>query len=366
MKNKKIYLEFIRAFSMLLVIFNHTGTRGFFLFSIATDSIFYPFYLFISVACKVAVPLYWMISGALLLPREESIKRVYQHRVLRMVLVLVVFSLFYYAKRGFYQQRGFALIYAFLITLYTDRFSNAFWFIYSYIGMLMMLPLLRKMVKALPRSYFLYLFILVFSLRGVLPIIEYLGSTLPAQIGLDLNTELNVFSLNQHIAQNLFSQSVLYFIAGYYFDSFISTHEITRRGSVRWICAGFIAIIITCLMTHYKIQVTGLSSEGVAQTFYNNLICIPTFAIFYCTRWFFLNHQITGAIQKAIQSLGSCAFGIMLCEEALRSDLDFIYKALAPKLHRLPACLIWVLAVYSCGYAITLCMKRIPGLKKII
>ncbi len=62
-KERKIYLELIRGFSMLLVIFNHTGTRGFFLFSIANDSVLYPFYLFISVACKIAVPLYLMISG---------------------------------------------------------------------------------------------------------------------------------------------------------------------------------------------------------------------------------------------------------------------------------------------------------------
>lgn len=57
MKEKKLHLELIRALAMLLVIFCHTGTRGFVLYGVAQQSAFYPVYLFLSVAGKVAVPL---------------------------------------------------------------------------------------------------------------------------------------------------------------------------------------------------------------------------------------------------------------------------------------------------------------------
>lgn len=104
--SRKLYLDLIRAVSIFLVIFNHTGIKGFMLYSVATQSPLYPFYMFLSVACKPAVPLFWMVSGALLLPKEESIGRVYRHRVLRMVIVLVLFSAIYYGWQIFLRGGG--------------------------------------------------------------------------------------------------------------------------------------------------------------------------------------------------------------------------------------------------------------------
>ena len=368
-KDKKIYLELIRAFSMLLVIFNHTGTKGFFLFSIANDSVFFPFYCFISVACTMAVPLYWMISGALLLPKDESIKQVYLHRVLRMILVLVIFSFAYFIRELVKEPRqiGPGLISYFFVKLYTDRFATAFWFIYAYIGILLVLPFFRKLVKVMPRNYFYYLFLLVLFFRGALPILEYLASTFPAKIGLPFNTDLKIHSLNRYVTNNVFSQAVLCLFGGYYFDHLLTEQEITKKGVLKWLAAGFIAIVITCCMTQYKMILTGIVKEGKAQTFYKNLICLPTFAVFYFVRFLFQEHHFSDKVKKIILCFGQCAFGIMLCEKALREELMFIYEALVSAMHHsLPACIIWVLIIYLSSFAVTLCLKRIPGIRLLI
>lgn len=47
------------------------------------------------ISCNTAIPLFWMVFGSLL-PKEESIRYVYRHRVLRMVLILALFPLFQY------------------------------------------------------------------------------------------------------------------------------------------------------------------------------------------------------------------------------------------------------------------------------
>ena len=367
-KKKKVYLELIRALAMLLVIFNHTGNRGFFLFSVSTDSILYPLYLFLSVGCKIAVPLYWMVSGALLLPKEESIKKVYTHRVLRMIIVLVVFSIPYFIINLVNNGQPFGLnsIASFFITLYTDKFASAFWFIYAYIGMMMMLPFLRKLVKAMSKRYFVYLFLMIICFKGVLPILEYLVSTLPARLGASFNTDMKIFSINSNVVINMFTQAVMFFIGGYYFDSVLEKKDLTKKNALKWLGAGFIAIVISCLMTHYMITLTGRMNEGDAQTFYDNLISIPTFAVFYFLRYFLQKHKATGDLKKVILSFGKCAFGIMLCEKALRDYLVIIYDSLEPKISKLPACFVWVLAVYLSGYIITLILKRIPGIKKLI
>ena len=197
-KKKKLYFEFIRAVSMLMVIFNHTGTKGFFLFTQKMDSPLYPFYLFISIACKVGVPPYWMISGALLLPKDESIKKVYLHRVLRMVIVLIIFSLPYFVLDVIENNKdiGLELVGEFFLKLYTKKHATAFWFIYAYISMLMMLPVLRMLVRAMPRKYFQYLFLLVLLLLGVLPIVEYIASTFPSYMGLAHGAKLKIHSIS--------------------------------------------------------------------------------------------------------------------------------------------------------------------------
>lgn len=72
-KSKILYLEALRILSIFFVIFNHTASNGFFLFSTykSTD-IQYWVYLFISIFCKFSVPMFFAISGALMLGKDEN------------------------------------------------------------------------------------------------------------------------------------------------------------------------------------------------------------------------------------------------------------------------------------------------------
>lgn len=361
-KKKVVYLEFIRALAIFLILFYHTGTRGCFLFTVMQGSALYPVYMFLSIASKPAVPLFWMVSGSLLLPKEESIRYVYRHRVLRMVLVLVLFSFFVYLFMIYKDLDAFDFPY-FLARLYTDYFAPAYWFLYSYIGMMMMLPLLRRLVKSMTKNHFLYLFLLIFIMRGVMPILQYLVSTIPAVMAA---TDNNALVMNGYFTSNLFSRDVFYFIAGYYFGCTLKDEDLNRKHALAWTCAGIFAMIITCLMTQYKINITGVAHEDAVETFYNNLNAIPTFAIFYNARWFFSRRSIPAAVERVIIYLGSCAFGIMLCEEALGIQLDPLYYYIKPFFPRLLTCLIWITAIYLAGLLITTVLKRIPGIRKLI
>ena len=71
-KKKTVYLEFIRALAIILVLFYRTGTWGCFLFTVRQGSALYPVYMFLSIASKPAVPLFWMVSGSLLLRKRRA------------------------------------------------------------------------------------------------------------------------------------------------------------------------------------------------------------------------------------------------------------------------------------------------------
>lgn len=70
-KGKKLHIEFLRFFCIWLVMFTHTSTAGFSLYLLRPESFFFPFYIAVPFWVKTAVPIFFMISGALLLKRKN-------------------------------------------------------------------------------------------------------------------------------------------------------------------------------------------------------------------------------------------------------------------------------------------------------
>lgn len=64
MKKEKVYLEYLRIIACALVIYNHLS--GWTLY-IITDGIPQYIYMILSVITKINVPIFFMITGALLL-----------------------------------------------------------------------------------------------------------------------------------------------------------------------------------------------------------------------------------------------------------------------------------------------------------
>ena len=90
MKEKNYNLELIRLISFILVIVIHVTnyfcraygeiTQGEYVFSLALDT-----------AARVSVPCFFMISGALLLGRQEPLRK-HVRRLARFLIVLAVWS----------------------------------------------------------------------------------------------------------------------------------------------------------------------------------------------------------------------------------------------------------------------------------
>lgn len=69
-QKRKTYIDVLRIMGTLMIMFNHTSTFGFALYTVRTQGILYWLYLFLAILVKVAVPIFFMISGGLLLERE--------------------------------------------------------------------------------------------------------------------------------------------------------------------------------------------------------------------------------------------------------------------------------------------------------
>ena len=139
-KVKILYIEILRIIAAFFVIYNHTGNDGFFLFSICdVGSIQFWIYMAISIFFKFAVPVFFMISGALLLARkDESLKDLYCKRIFKIVIILFAFSALNYFIE-LHNLKTQIVLKDFLIRLYSDKLKVYLWYLYSYISFLVSL-----------------------------------------------------------------------------------------------------------------------------------------------------------------------------------------------------------------------------------
>ena len=93
-KQRKIYFDLIRIVAIFLVLFTHTHELGSKLYTLREGDFVRLFYITLDCVRTINNPLLFMISGALLLGRDESVGQVCKKRILRFVIVLFVFHIF--------------------------------------------------------------------------------------------------------------------------------------------------------------------------------------------------------------------------------------------------------------------------------
>ncbi len=172
---RKIHIDVLKILAILLVIFIHTGNEGFLAYQRQENLLIQILQLFFASFSKIAVPLYFMCSGALLLGKEETIQKLWKKRVLKYIIITIVFTIIYYIFLSIHDNSLIDLGWI-LKTMYsssTFSFSGSYWFLYSYIAFLIMLPILRIIAKYMTREVMIYLLVLYGIFNGILPILEF-------------------------------------------------------------------------------------------------------------------------------------------------------------------------------------------------
>ena len=131
-----------------------------------------------------------MVSGALLLERNEDVETVLKQRVCRMVLALILASGVVYSINDIdtisANSSSSLLLMDFIRKLLSNTISGsgAYWYLYSYIGFLCVLPLLQRMAKNMNKQEF-----------AVIMVVHFINSSFFPLLNVFLN-KLNVDSLS--------------------------------------------------------------------------------------------------------------------------------------------------------------------------
>ena len=305
-QNKSIYIEILRIFAIFWVVFDHTGDWGYTLFTKYTEnSLKYWIYLGFTIFCKVAVPIFFAISGALMLgKKEEPLKKIWKKKILKFFLILFVFSAIYYLVSCINKSKSIDLSY-FFKTFYTSRVKVHLWYLYLYIAYLMVLPFLRSLVENLETKYFYYMLGIVLVFDSIIPTIDFL--LWKGKSGIYENI----------VPAWIFSKIVMYPIIGYFLHNKIEIKKSKIIIPVLWIINIF-CIVATVFLVNYQSNLLGKNSESKYQTF----TWINCITIFLTAKVIFEKITLPQSIKKIIISFGASTFGIYLIHLLILNQID--------------------------------------------
>ena len=299
--NNKIWIDYLRAISTIAVIFIHVSGIGVISLNIETKSwLVANFYDSVSRFC---VPVFFMISGSLLLNKDYKLKEFFIKRGLRILPPLFFWSIIYFI----FHNKGFLLnnfdFIIFLKKIIRSLLSVGNYhlrFVYILIGLYLCVPILRIWIKNSPESYLKYF--LVIWLFSTLYKIPSMSVYLPK------------------IDISYFSGYLGYMILGYFL--YIKKNKNTYLYLILFI----VSLGFTTLGTYYFSIRNGFFYEY----FYNYLslnIIIASSSIFL----FFKNVSINiSGLDSVIKVISKYSFGVYLVHALIlmllsKLDIDMFY-----------------------------------------
>lgn len=349
-KNIKSHIEFLRSIFIFGVVYIHLYTHP----ETNNEWVICGNYV-AGYLAKLAVPIYFMITGALLIPKEEDFKSFIFRRVTKAISLMI---LFFAIQVIFLVYKGmtftpFTLSVTFIRFLFNDyHLCPVNWFFYTYFSLILLLPFIRILAKSIPKQLYFYLFSLQFVFCAVAPAVFTIlfhkkGFFYTSGCTNDLTAPYSTL------------YGIFYMILGYYLEN---RCQISKRLIMLLALASSISLIVVCTL-----QMT--YNEGSSGTLINPLGFQPIFTafIYITTKNFFTSHHLPAILNRIIIIVGSVAFSVMLTENIFRELLLNCLNVSSIELMQHFALKI-ELCITTClfGFSVGIIMKRIPILNKFI
>lgn len=345
---RKIYMDVLRILAIFMVLYNHQPTYTYFLEAQHHGIIYFCTMIF-SIICKSAPPLFFMISGALLLKKDEEISFIWKHRISRIVIVMVIAAV--WSAR--------AVLVGDIRSIF-QCLGNSNWYLFAYLTYLILLPFIRPMIRGMNRNAVKLFFVLAFLVYPISGIMAGLG------------------------AQNQFSYYMVYFtsdwpskcwhlmfpILGYYLanDEYFTAQKNEKKNLVVLIIATLLNLLCGAVMMIFDVKNSGGANLEMIRQFF---ILAPTCLIFYACKLTFdrIQDKVPAVLSKLIVMLSSATFGVYLLEVYTPISHD-IYNAIGPRIvNYVGVYLSYLLPIFVslCVYTIIiLILKKIPYVKKLL
>lgn len=337
-KGRILYLDILRILAIFLVLFTHTGTRGNHVWTI-TES---PFERNISLIADcfrcIQTQLFMMISGALLLGKAEPWNVVYKKRIPRILVVLLISSVFYYLFWGY--DGGVPDM---LLMIYTSQTDTPLWYLYYYISLLLVLPFMRKMAQGMDEGEFrLFVFLSFFSL-SVLPM---------------LYTNFGIPHMNSQLSFWFCITGIVYCFTGYYLSK-------RNLNTLIIIILGSVALGFLLLGSYTNLKIWNENDNSLTEAGYGMATYPLAVFVFAATKKIRFE-KLPDKIKTMIKTIGECVFGIYIFGDVLLVSFRPFYDAIVQYMSPLIAVNFYLIVIVTIGTIGVYILRKVPLVRKYI
>ena len=181
------WIDLARVIATILVICIHCGTPYFISASPAVSSSDRFFACLVASIARICIPLFFLISGFLLLKPDLDPEPFYRKRFRRLLIPWAFWSVIYLLVRIFLQKNRISVLSA-LRLIYTGHVFYHLWFLYALAGLYLALPFLAPLTEAGKTNRLCWFAGLAMLLGSVLPAFAQLAQFLtgyPFYCGVD-------------------------------------------------------------------------------------------------------------------------------------------------------------------------------------
>ncbi len=299
-----------------------------------------------------AVPIFVMLSGALLLPQAESFRDFFKKRLRRILVPFIAWTAFYLLWQKFFYEPSLGFQEA-VRRAACGEVHFHLWFLYLITGLYLLVPFLRVFTAHATRRGLFYFLGLCFFVASLVPFWENLDA-------LFFHTGLR-FRIPLEAAQGFTG----YFLLGFVLlrgskPSFLPVADLVRLG--------------TFLVCFFGSGWVVFHAGRFPALFYDNLA--PNVVLYAASCFMIIKETVTrlepkwnAGVKRAFGGLSAASFGIYLVHPVFidifnHGRLGFTLTAQMG--HPAWSIPVTALAIYACSYLTVLAIRKVPLLRATV
>lgn len=336
-------LDVLRVLATLLIVLLHSCGRYVDNFASSPTSIEFITGNLLDSICRVGVPIFVMISGALLLREEKEITiKTALKKALYFASILIVWSAFYVAYTAIddiFKQQPLnltELLKSFLFGHYH------LWYLYMLIGLYLITPILKLITKRENSKIVLYFIVLSLVFQFIIPIIEVFSTKI---YGLYLIT-----TLIDKLYLGFLATYITYYLLGWY----LFNVGFNKKDSTLLLILG-IASLLSIILLGF------LFSSQIGTIYSNeNILVLGSATAFFIV---FSKLNVSEKIQPFLLTFSKLSFGIYVLHPLILSlIIDVIPMTIFPFVRIM---ILWFTSLLGSAL-LSFAISKIPFVKKIV
>ncbi|MGI2327679.1 acyltransferase [Planococcus sp. YIM B11945] len=332
------YMDWLRVLSIFVVVGIHVVSK--ITSSVPPDEWAWQFANAIAVGLRWCVPVFFMLSGALLLTRkkEESIRTFLKKRLMKVVIPLLFWSFVYIAFNVFGKDASYTFM-EMIQAILNDEVYFHLWFLYVIIGLYLMAPFLKILVHNMTQKTFFCFLAFWFLFSSVLPFLQ------------------KFWDMKVAVSPGLFESYIGYFMLGAY----LMLYPIHRKWLPLLALLAVAGYFATLFGTEYLVGIDNKHDEFFYGYYRPNTLVIAIFI-------FVLFQNLSNRIKPNafVTQLSTATLGIYLLHPLVQAYLYRIFGIHEMTIHpTVGVPLTWIL-IYSISYGIIYAVQKSSVLKKLV